>query len=406
MKTILATTYAVNPYKGSEDAMGWNYVMQIARFNKVIALTRENNQSDIERFMRDNPSEHYANVSFLYFDLPYWMRFWKKGGRGALLYFYLWQMGAPGFIKKTGIDFDIAHNLNFHNDWTPTFLWRLGRPLVWGPVGHHPAIPANFVMKHYSLKDLLIDRLRWLVKQTFWKTGIFLHLSGKRSSKVLCMNSGANKVLNLDQHKVITINSVCSEDHHIEKLSSDKFTALFVGRFVPLKGADVAIEAFARFYHALSAQQQKTVEFVLIGKGPSEEVLRGLIERHKLEGAVRIIHWMDRSELQNYYRKSSVFLFPSHEGAGMVVPEAMSYSMPVLAFDNIGPGEFINDSCGIKVPYSTYDKSVDDFSEAMHLLYTDTAFLKKLSEGAKACYKARFTWEKRGELLNDIYQGI
>jgi len=58
-KTILATAYAVNPYKGSEDGMGWNLVCQVARFNKVIAITRENNQEHIEKYMLENPSKLY-----------------------------------------------------------------------------------------------------------------------------------------------------------------------------------------------------------------------------------------------------------------------------------------------------------------------------------------------------------
>jgi len=77
-KTILATCYAVNPFKGSEDGMGWNFVYQIARFNKVIAITRENNREAIEKFMVQNPDNVYNNITYLYFDLPYWMRFWKK----------------------------------------------------------------------------------------------------------------------------------------------------------------------------------------------------------------------------------------------------------------------------------------------------------------------------------------
>ena len=68
-KTILASTYAVNPYKGSEDAMGWNFVMQIARFNKVIAITRENNQENIEKYMLENPKEEYKNIKFLFYNL-------------------------------------------------------------------------------------------------------------------------------------------------------------------------------------------------------------------------------------------------------------------------------------------------------------------------------------------------
>ena len=99
-KTILATCYAVNPYKGSEDGMGWNFVLQIARFNNVIAITRKNNQIHIDTFMKENPNELYENIKFLYFDLPYWMRFWKKGSFASLIYFNLWQKNIVTFIKK------------------------------------------------------------------------------------------------------------------------------------------------------------------------------------------------------------------------------------------------------------------------------------------------------------------
>lgn len=406
MKTIIATTYAVNPYKGSEDAMGWNYVTQIARFNKVIAVTRENNQPDIERYMRAFPSDEYTNIEFLYFDLPYWMRFWKRGSRGALIYFYLWQMSVPNFIKGSGVVYDIAHNLNFHNDWTPTFLWKLNKPLVWGPVGHHPAIPKQFIKNIYGLKPYLIDQAKWGVKKAFWNCGFFLKKSGKCSDKVLCMNSSVNKVLHLEPSKVITINSVCSEDHDEERIISDKFTALFVGRFVPLKGADVAVKAFAQFYHKLSTENKLKAEFVLIGKGPEEERLRSIIREYKVDGVVKIKLWMARSELKQFYRKASVFLFPSHEGAGMVVPEALSYGMPVMSFDNIGPGEFINDSCGIKVPYLSYQESVDGFSDGLDKLFHQPDYFKKLSDGARLHYKERFTWEKRGELLAEIYENL
>lgn len=75
---ILATTYAVNPFKGSEDGMGWNFIYQIARFNFVTAVTRENNREAIEKFMIENPDPVYQRIRFLYFDLPYWMRFWKR----------------------------------------------------------------------------------------------------------------------------------------------------------------------------------------------------------------------------------------------------------------------------------------------------------------------------------------
>ncbi|MBK6497174.1 MAG: hypothetical protein IPG00_02995 [Saprospiraceae bacterium] len=71
--------------------------------------------------------------------------------------------GVIGFVTKQNLTFDIAHNLNFHNDWTPSYLWKLGKPFVWGPVGHHPLIPAQYLSK-YFIKHLLKDRFTWLVK--------------------------------------------------------------------------------------------------------------------------------------------------------------------------------------------------------------------------------------------------
>ena len=53
--TILITAYAVNPYKGSEDGTGWNLIYQAARKHRVVAITRKNNRTDIERFFREQP---------------------------------------------------------------------------------------------------------------------------------------------------------------------------------------------------------------------------------------------------------------------------------------------------------------------------------------------------------------
>jgi hypothetical protein len=104
--TILATVYDINPYKGSESGTGWNLVNQISKYNKVIAITRKNNKENIEKYIKENniPRE---NLEFRYYDLPYWMRFWKKGSRGSSLYFYLWQMFMPIFIFSSCLNSEV-----------------------------------------------------------------------------------------------------------------------------------------------------------------------------------------------------------------------------------------------------------------------------------------------------------
>ena len=156
---ILITAYAVNPYKGSEDGTGWNMIQEIAKYNNVIAITRKNNRSAIEQYLEEQNLPHAQNLNFEYFDLPYWMRFWKKGGRGALLYFYLWQFGMVFFVLKKKIKCDLVHNLNFHNDWTPSFLWMIGKPFFWGPIGHHPVIPKKYLLESAGRKAYFLTEI-------------------------------------------------------------------------------------------------------------------------------------------------------------------------------------------------------------------------------------------------------
>ncbi|ABG60138.1 glycosyltransferase [Cytophaga hutchinsonii] len=407
MKTILATAYAINPYKGSEDGTGWNLVGQIARFNKVVVVTRENNQESIEKYLSEYPDSIHKNIKFLYFDLPYWMRFWKKGERGAMLYFYLWQFFMPYFIKKSNVHFDILHNLNFHNDWTPTFLWKLNKPLVWGPIGHHPKAPSEYVYKPYGRIEYLKSRILWVVKNLFWKCDPFLGIALKKADKIICMNSGVEKVHKIPAGKVVRMCAVSSDSNATCVLNdSSMFSILSVGRLVPLKGFDITLKAFHVFFNTLSGEQKKCVQLHLVGKGPLLNFLKNEIKVLGLENAVLITEWVEKEKMKDIYTNASVFLFPSHEGAGMVVPEALSYGLPVICFDNEGPGEFIDSSCGLKVPYSNYSNSVEAFSKQLGLLFQDSNLYRDLSIGALKTFNSTFDWNIKGDILRDVYNSL
>lgn len=407
MKTILVTAYAVNPFKGSEDGMGWNMILQIARFNKVIAITRENNKESIDKFLEENEVEVAQNIQFEYFDLPYYLRFWKKKSRGALLYFYLWQLGVALWVKSKKLSFDLAHNLNFHNDWAPSFLWILQKPFIWGPIGHHPAIPFEFLKEH-GWKTIIINRANWLMKQVFWKMDPFLFITKKKARAIFTMNSSVLKKLNFDPQKMIHLPSVGSEKiaEPVYFKKDKSFTVLSIGRFVPLKGFNVTISSFAAFYRKLSSEDQPFAQLILVGSGPLENELKSLAKKENIEHAITFIPWIERAHLDRIYRKSKVFLFPSHEGAGMVVSEALSYGLPILCFDNCGPGEFVDDDCGFKIPYQKYDKGTTDFSECLMRLFYDRILLEDMSQQAFAKHTREFDWDIKGLIFKATYDKI
>lgn len=406
MKTILVSTYAVNPYKGSEDGMGWSHIMQIARFHKVIAITRENNQPHIENFIQENPHENYENIQFLYFDLPYWQRFWKKGGRGAMLYFWLWQKGIVNFIKNQDLEFDIAHNLNFHNDWTPSYLWKLGKPFVWGPIGHHPIIPKQY-LQNYSIKYWTKDRLTWMVKKYFWNYSFSLKKTVNKASFIFGMNHSVSEVLNIDPSKYMVYPSVASDDFGFqEKKDTHKFTLISAGRLVPLKGFDLTILSFSEFLKPLSIEEKKRCELIIVGSGPELDYYKKLVKEQHIQQYVKFINWIERSELMKIFKNSSAFLFPSHEGAGMVISESLSFGLPVICLDNSGPGEFIDDTCGFAIPIQDYQETITKLSESITELYTKPDLLKLMQSNARQKFIKAFHWDRKGEILNKIYASI
>lgn len=406
-KTILVTAYAVEPYKGSEDGMGWNMILQIARFQKVIAITRKNNRLPIEKYMEENDVPEAEHIQFVYFDLPQYLRFWKKGGRGALLYFYLWQLGVALWLRGKNWSFDLAHNLNFHNDWTPSFLWLTGKPMVWGPVGHHPLIPSNFLAP-YGAKARFRNRLRWMTKQWFWRCSPMLWMTKRRAAHIFAMNTNAAENLGVDPKNITLLPSVgCEATEVVEKeFSTTSFTVLSVGRFVALKGFDLTIRAFAEFIKELPETHRQKARLILVGKGPELPRMKQWIAEAGIEAQTEIIPWVKRDQLSMIYQQADVFLFPSHEGAGMVVAEALSYGLPVLCLDNCGPGELIKSSCGRKVPYSDYQTTVTLLSEQLTECFFDLGLRKKLSNGAFRHFRTWLKWDVKGMIFKEVYDSL
>lgn len=403
MKTILASTYAVNPYKGSEDGMGWNYVYQIARFNKVIAVTRENNKVHIDKYMSEFPDEVYENITFLYFDLPKYKRFWKRGSRGAMVYFLLWQKGIVNFVKNSGVSYDIAHNLNFHNDWTPSYLWKLGKPFVWGPIGHHPNMPSIF-SKNLPISNRIKNKLTWACKNYFWKVSSAVQNTVTHADYIWCMNDSVSEVLDLKNSKYHISPSVATEDYGWNPTRENKcFDIISAGRLVPLKGFDLTIKSFALF---IKRNPEANARLTIVGDGPERANLLKLIRDLGVSDRVSMMNWVKRDILMQMMKSAAVFLFPSHEGAGMVVPEALSFGLPIVTIDNCGPGQFVKEDYGFVVSTETYESTVKGLADSLHALHQDENELQNKRVAARKAFKEHFEWKVRGNKLRDIYTNL
>lgn len=405
MKRILITAYDINPYKGSESATGWNFVWQAAQSHRVTAVTRRNNMENIEKYIIENNLD-ISNLKFIYYDLPYFLRFWKKGSRGSLLYFYLWQMTLPLVVWAFRGEFDLVHSLNFHNDWTPTFLWVLGRPLVWGPINHNEPIPWKYIRHSCNFSVFIKDRLKFIFKLLFWYIDPFLYICKKKAKVILCGNFSVVKRLRINDTKAVIFSQVGVEPPGVSTESKDSstFTVMTAGRMIDIKSFDLAIRAFAKFLKSTEVNSHK-INLLILGQGELSQNLKNLSGSLGVEDNVDFVGWIDKGLMSEYYSKADVFLFTSHEGGGMVVAEAQSYGVPVVCFNNYGPGETVTNNTAIKIDYSDYHTTVTELSEALTKLYLNLEYRKSLSIGAFELSKTQ-TWAAKGKALVAVYERL
>jgi glycosyltransferase involved in cell wall biosynthesis len=406
MKVILASVYEINPYSNSEENTGWNFVYQIARFQKVIVATVKNNALSIEKYISENPDPIFDNISYIYFDLPTRMHRLKKGPKGAILYYWFWQRLLPNFIKKQNLHFDIVHNLNLHSDWMPSYLWKLNKPFVWGHVGHHPLIPFKFI-KHHKISYFINDRMAWLTRKLFWELSPALKKTIKKSNHIICMNSSVVDVLDLKKETYSISPSVATKDYGCEQNSvRDKFTLITAGKMEPLKGFDLSIKAFAKFLETQTPESKPNCELIVVGSGPEFDSYLVLIHQLKIEKNVQMINWLPKKDLIKLFKNSSAFIFPSHEGAGGIVAEALSCELPIICLDNFGIGEYVNGNCGFTISANNYEQTVTELASAIWKLKSIPRFLQIMRISARQQFEQKFHWDLKGIEFHHIYSKL
>jgi colanic acid/amylovoran biosynthesis glycosyltransferase len=118
------------------------------------------------------------------------------------------------------------------------------------------------------------------------------------------------------------------------RLQREPLVILTVGRYVPEKGMEFGIRAFAKIVQRFS---DRTVRYEIIGYGPEEDNLRRLIEELRLEGSVKLLGPKNHAEVIEHLYASDLFLLPSvSEALGMALLEAQAAGLPIVATETDG----------------------------------------------------------------------
>ena len=396
---IFVSAYACEPGLGSEIGVGWHWVLEMSKHFELWVLTRESNRGTIEPWIAAHPE--FGGIHFLYFDLPKWARFWKKGMRGVRTYYNIWQACTNRIVKRTmrenGIK--VFHHLTYGN-----VLWKVStygqkQFFIWGPVGGLETIPAEY-SNHYARKSRLIEWVRRAAIKML-PTNIGFKRRCKNADLMLCKTEITRDLIPAqDRERAVLFTDVAVEKQPAatgtNSKDGDRVEFITVGRLDAWRGFDLVIESFARV-----AKTNKNIHLTIVGKGADKERLLGIVKRLGLHEQVT---FAGKVEMDEYYRllaASDIVVNASlKEGAVTVSFDSMAMGKPLICLDTTGYTRYFSNDYAVVIPRTSREEVITNLAAAMERM-TDADERTAIGEKAKSA-GAQFTWAARGEEFKEL----
>lgn len=174
---------------------------------------------------------------------------------------------------------------------------------------------------------------------------------------------------------------------------------LAVGRLVALKGFQVLVDACG-----LLRERGVGVEVRIVGQGPDESSLRRCIEQAGLQQVAHLVGPVGQDHIVEHYRWADAYLMTSFmEGLPVVVMEAMSTELPVVATEVAAMSELIeNDRNGVLVRMGRPDLLAD----AVQRLVAEPQARRAMGTAARQTVLAEFTPRTAGPAMAAVLRAV
>lgn len=229
--------------------------------------------------------------------------------------------------------------------------------------------------KYIKKLGLILKYVDYLMPSSDYLTDYYKSIYSKYDYKIKTNKmpiGGANKLCDLKKKNIIS-----------------------VGRLSKEKGFADLIEIFSNI-------ESEDWTLTIVGDGDEKEKLEALIKDNNLEGKVILTGFLNKEELYKLYENSSLYVMTSFEESfGLVLVEASSFGLPLIAFDSaIGAKEIIQKN-GILV--SNRDKSV--MIKKIKKLMNDISERKIYQKKSLEIYKS-YDYTTLKENIISFYQDI
>lgn len=224
---------------------------------------------------------------------------------------------------------------------------------------------------------------------------------------IVCSNTQkleVHSIYKVPNDKIRIVTQAVDDRIHVENQRFSKITnsfsdkteqyVLFVGRLSKMKGVQ----------YLLSALENTNYRCVLVGGGPDKEEFIEMAKESGIIDRIKFVGEKPFSEVKEFYKSASVFVLPTlAEGFPMVIPEAMSFGLPIVSTNVSGIAEVvINGYNGFIVN----PKDVLALRESISIIMNDPKLRNQFGENSRRIIDENFGIKKLATKTSNIYMEL
>ena len=181
-------------------------------------------------------------------------------------------------------------------------------------------------------------------------------------------------------------------------ISNDTFHMVTIGEINKNKNLTVVVRALAKI-------NNPSIHYNIWGRGPGIDTLKKLIDDLNLQNQVHIMGYCENPEY--VLQGADTFVFPSlREGLGMAALEAMACGVPVIAMDNRGTREYMQDGFnGFVCMNNSEDEFADNIRQMYDIFRNKPEKMRAFKENCRET-GLRFQIASTGKIMRDVYGDI
>ena len=403
MMNYLISAYSVNPYKGSEDSIGWNWVLQYEKNYKkgdrIILLTKKFNEKDTRRGLKEFNIQHVELVIVDVPDALNWFR--EKHSAFHHMYYILWQHWAWLWVKHSGIRFDVIHHVTMNDYRIPSEMYKAkGAKVIWGPMCGAQVTPKP--LKVYEKNQFAAAFREFVNKSCSWNP--FYKKALRSYYKIYCINNETQKQISCIVGKDVPLMpELALRDEYknlpIRKGKNDILKIVFVGRLIGKKGIAFLVDALSLM------PTDMDWELLIFGDGDDRALIEKQIADSGIGKKVKLMGNRPLDQIAEAYQQADVFVLPSlRETSGNVLLEAMAYAVPIVAFDTSFCRLLKEVDCGVFInTEQALDNIKEDYCKAIVTLGQDKELAKQMGLNGYKYVNSKLTWDEKYRIIvNDM----